>query len=159
MGIYADITRRQRAQENETIPFNLGNGSVTDNPNSFLLYVDQVKSSGITIYLSGLKLETGDASQIPNPLRLDWYLYASGACIMDDEPVWEGSTWLDVTKGQNTRNGRLVQCTGLAAQAWFLRVVMEDPSVTVSLKGGLEYTCPDQPIVGGPLLAAGTFVG
>jgi len=159
VGIYADIVRRERAQEYETIPFNLGNGSVAANPNSYLLWVDQVKSSGIAIYLSGLKLETGDASNIPNPLRLDWYLYAAGACVIDDDPVWEGSTWIDVTKGENTRSGRLVQCTGLSAQAWFLRVVMQNPTETVSLKGGLEYNCPSDPIIAGPLLSSGPFVG
>lgn len=158
MGIYADIKRSKRDQEGETIPFNLKNGSVADNPNSFLLWVDKVPSSGIAIYLSGLKAEL-DPANITNPLRLDWYLYASGSCIIDDEPVWEGSTWIDVTKGSNTREGRLVQCTGLDARAWFLRVVMEDPGVPVSLKGGLEYRCPDQPIIGGPLLSTGPWVG
>ncbi len=158
MGIYAIITKRERAQENETIPFSLNNGSVSDNPNSFLLWVDKVHSSGIAIYLSGLKAELNPAN-IPNPLRLDWSLYAAGACTIDEDPVWEGSTYLDVTTGQNTREGRLVQCTGLAAQAWLLRVVMQDPGVPVSLKGGLEYTCPDYPIIGGPLLSTGPWVG
>jgi hypothetical protein len=159
MGIRADIYRKNRAQENETIPFSINNGSTADNADSMLLWVDQIHSSGITIYLSGLKSESGDVSNVANPLRLDWYLYQSGACIPEDEPVWEGSTWIDVTKGTDTRSGMLVQCTGVASQAWFLRVVMAAPGETVSLKGALEYTCPDQPIVGGPLLATGSAVG
>jgi len=158
MGIYADIKRSKRAQENEAIPFNLGNGASADNPDSYLLWVDKVPSSGITIYLSGLKAELS-TQQIVAPIRLDWYLYASSSCSIDDEPVWEGSTWIDVSTGEDTRNGRLVQCTGLAAQAWFLRVVMETIAVQVSFKGALEYRCPDQPIIGGPLLSTGPWVG
>lgn len=158
MGVHAIIKDRERAQENLTLPFELNNGATSDNPDSYLLWVDKIHSSGISIYLSGLKAEL-DASNVANPLRLDWYLYAAGNRIIDAEPVWEGSTWIDVTKGVNTREGRLIQCTGLAAQAWFLRVVMADPGVDVSLKGALEYTCPEQPINGGPLLATGPFVG
>lgn len=142
-----------------TISFTINNGMVADDPDSFLLWIDQVSSSGIAITLAGFGLSEGDGAKIPNPLRFDWYLYAAGDCIMDDEPVWEGSTWLDASKGKNARNGRLVQCSGLAAQSWFLRLVMEDPGVPVVLKGALEYSCPDQPVVGGPLIASGPFVG
>jgi hypothetical protein len=142
-----------------TIPFTLNNGMVANDPNSFLLWIDQVSSSGITITMTGFGLGSSNKLNIPNPLRLDWYLYAAGECIMDDEPVWEGSTWLDVAKGSNARNGRLIQCSGLAAQSWFLRGVMQDPTVPVELKGSLEYHCPSEPVVGGPFLSAGTFVG
>lgn len=159
MGLRADITRHQRKQQGEGIPFSLNNGSVTDNLDIGLLLVDKIESSGITIRMSGFTLETGSAGSIPDPLRLDWYLYASGDYIMDNEPVWEGSTWWNVTGPKSDRNGQLVQVTGLQSQAWFLRVVMADPTVTVSLKGKLEYWCPDQPINGGPFLSTGPFVG
>lgn len=159
MGLRADITRHARKQEGEGIPFSINNGSVGDNPDIGLLLVDQIESSGITIYMSGFTSEDGNPASIPTPLRLDWYLYASGDCIMDKEPVWEGSTWWDTTGAKSDRNGRLVQVTGLQSRAWFLRVVMQDPTVTVSLKGKLEYTVPNYPIIGGPLDSTGPFVG
>lgn len=144
-----------------TVSFSLNNGYVESNLDSYLLWIDQVPSSGISIWMKGMKLESvvGDKSQITNPLRLDWFLYAAGSCTMDDDPVWEGSTWIDPTKSENSRSGRLVQVTGLFASQWLLRVVMEDPGVQIQLIGSLEYQCPDQPVIGGPLIASGPFVG
>lgn len=174
MGIHATIYRANHDQEagkplspervasgeSVTIPFTINNGVVTSNPDAFLFWADQVPSTGIEIALTWFGVSNGDAVNLPNPLRFDWFLYASGSCVVDDEPVWEGSSWLDLTKGKaSVRNGRLVQVSGLTAQAWFLRLVMQDPGIPITLKGSLEYSTFEQPAIGGPISSAGCFVG
>jgi hypothetical protein len=178
MGINAIIKRVAREQEagrpltreqiargmQTTIPFAFNNGLSTDSDNNYLLWIDQVSSSGIKIALSGLEISNGDLATLPDPFRLDWYLYASGDCIIDSEPCWEGSTWFK--GGLSIKNGMLVQCSGLEAQAWFLKLVVQDMdaqqvgAVGITLKGALEYALLDPSVAtDGPRLAIGPWVG
>jgi hypothetical protein len=158
-GLLRDLTGKlilRHQQEGEGIPFSLDNGYATNNPDNFLVWLNNMPSTGVSFNLSGLGAR-GDTANVPDPLRLDWYLYPSGDCIIDAEPVWEGSTWLTV--GGTKRTGRLVQVTNLDARAWFLKVVIENPGAGVSLTGSLEYFCPVSPLTGALHIVTGPAVG
>ena len=143
-------------KEGQAVPVTISRANATAAPDRYLVWLDNMPSSGVTFYLSGFSARTSIAN-VPDPFRLDWELYASGSCIIEDEPVWQGSTWLknDLT----VRNGMLVQVTGLDARAWFLRVTTQEPTEEITLSGAIEYWCPTQPTIGGPLDATGSVVG
>lgn len=143
-------------REGMAVPITISDANATAAADRYLVWLDNMPSSGVTFYLSGFSART-DTSKVPDPFRLDWELYASGSYIVEDEPVWQASTWLknDLT----VRNGMLVQVTGLDARAWFLRVTTEAPGQAITLSGSIEYWCPTQPTIGGPLVAVGSAIG
>lgn len=120
-------------------------------------------SSGLAIDLTGFTVTAG-ASDIAGSIGKDpnfvigfnWSLFAGGMCSLDDEPLWEGTTWW---KPQTTRNGLLVQVTGRASYEWLLKVEIIDPGYAIGVHGSLSYRLPNHPIIAGPLLATGSFVG
>ena len=173
MAVHANIKRIARRQQGETLAFTINNGEVSSDPDNYLVWLDQVPSTGVSFYLQGLKVLSADGDQIPNPLRIDWKLYVSGSCIIDDEPIFEGSTWWE---SDNERSGRLVQVTNCDARAWFLRLQLEDPGLPVVLQGAIEYFCPgdggiiecgtakvqlptQNPLVNAPVISTGSFIG
>ena len=143
-------------REGIAVPITISEANATANADRYLVWLDNMPSSGVSFYLSGFTART-DTSNLPNPFRLDWKLYASGSCIVEDEPVWEASTWL--ADGLKVRNGMLVQATGLDARAWFLQVTTEAPGQSFTVSGSIEYWCPTQPTIGGPLIVTGSAVG
>ena len=154
MSINAQIKVSEYDQEGKSIPFDISNGYTTLKPDVFLLWVNNVQSSGIAIYASGFRLST--TAPAGKVLRMDWYLYPSGDCIIDDDPIFQGTTWYTVG---STRNGRLVQVTDVDARAWFLRVVIEDPGVPFKLTGAMEYKCFREMAANAPQIAVGPFIG
>lgn len=142
--------------EGQVFSVTLDEGFVTPSADSYLIWLDGMPSSGVAFYASGFKIR-GDTSNITYPVRIDWKLYPSGSCIIENEPVWEGSTW--IKSSDDRRDGMLVQTTGIDARAWFLWASLPELPDGVTLGGSMEFRCPRQPIIGGPLSATGSFVG
>lgn len=121
-------------------------------------------SSGLALHATGFTPSQGDfLGQIANDpnfaTRFDWRLFAGGMYSIDDEPVWEGSTYW---KPEGVRNGQMVQVTGMASSEWLLQVKIADPGNSVGafvITGSLSWRLPDYPIIGGPLIATGSFIG
>lgn len=158
---FTNLDRESSAQQ-----FNLGNTGTTGVD---IAWWNGIPSSDVTIYLTGFDPYEGAADFASllsnNPdyrLQIDWSLHAGAACAIDDEPVWEGTTWWAPQGNATTskvRRGRLVQASGLGSDEWLLRASIVDPGFTFMLSGTLAYRCPPQPINGGPLLSTGNFVG
>lgn len=158
---FINTDRESTAQQ-----FNLGR---TDASGLDVAWWNGIQSSDITIYLTGFDPYEGAADfagiLINDPnyrLRIDWYLHAGAACAIDDEPVWESTTWWAPQGNVLTpkmRRGRLVQTSGLASDEWLLRAVIADPGFNFSLTGTLAFRIPPQPVIGGPVSSVGNFVG
>ena len=158
---FINTDRESKAQQ-----FNIGR---TDASGLDVAWWNGIQSSDVTIYLTGFDAYEGASDfadlliNAPNyRLRIDWYLHAGAACAIDDEPVWEGTTWWAPQGNATTdkmRRGRLVQTSGLASDEWLLRAVIADPGFNFSLSGTLAFRLPPQPIIGGPLSSIGNFVG
>jgi hypothetical protein len=120
-----------------------------------------IDSSALAIYLTGFKVVSGDFQQTvagdPNfTIQYNWRVFAGGMCAIDDEPVWEGTSWI---KPFEERTGRLVQVSGLSSYEWLLQVQVVDPGVAFALQGTITWKLPDYPIIAGPQISSGNFIG
>lgn len=149
-----------RDREKRALQFNLGN---TGSNGIDVAWWRAMDSSGLAINMTGFNLGVGSADFVglldndPNfKLRFNWSLFAGGMCSLDDEPVWEGSTFWGP---KTSRNGLLVQVTGRASEEWLLKVAIEDPGFEFTLTASLSWRLPTEPIIAGPFLSTGAFVG
>ena len=120
-----------------------------------------IDSSALAIYLTGFKVVSGDFQKTvagdPNfTIQYNWRLFAGGMCAIDDEPVWEATSWI---KPFSERTGRLVQASGLSSYEWLLQVQVVDPGVAYALQGTITWKLPDYPIIAGPQISSGCFIG
>lgn len=148
------IVRHER--ESTLVPFTLGNGDVDPTVDNFLVWLASMPSTGVTFRFKGFKSSL-DVSQLPDPLRLDWSLYAGGTCLTDSDPVWEGSTYWTL---KSKREGMLVQVAGLSTSLWLLKCAVADTAgVKFDLEGSFEYFCPAPPQSAHFEVISGDFVG
>ena len=148
------IVRHEK--ESTLVPFTLGNGDVDPSEDNFLIWLASMPSTGVTFRMRGFKSSLSTA-QLPDPLRLDWSLYAGGTCLTDSEPVWEGSTWWTL---KSKREGMLVQVAGLSTSSWLLKCAVEETGgATLNLEGTFEYFCPSPPQSAHFEVVSGDFVG
>ena len=146
-------------RESSLIPISLDNGYITPQADKYLIWLDNMPSTGVSFRFG--KFGVGnEISKLPaGGLQINWQLYASGA-IVDTEPVWQGTTWLDL-RSTVAREGLLVQITGLDACAWFLRATLpnQNPANQIFLSGAFEYFCPVTPLTSVVNIVTGPYLG
>lgn len=147
-------------RESSLIPISLDNGYITPQADKYLIWLDNMPSTGVSFRFG--KFGVGnEISKLPaGGLQINWSLYASGGVIIDTEPVWQGTTWLDLTSTV-AREGLLVQVTGLDASAWFLRATLpnQNPADQIFLSGAFEYFCPVTPLTSVVNIVTGPYLG
>lgn len=146
-------------RESRLIPITLDNGFITPKTDKYLIWLDNMPSTGVAFRFG--KFAVGnELSKLPaGGLQINWSLYSSGA-IIDTEPVWQGTTWLDLTSNV-AREGLLVQITGVDASAWFLRATLpnQNPADQIVLNGAFEYFCPVTPLTSVVNIVTGPYLG
>jgi hypothetical protein len=147
-------------KESSLLSITLDNSYITPQSNKYLIWLDNMPSTGVSFRFG--KFAVGnEMSKLPaGGLQINWSLYASGGVIIDTEPVWQGTTWLDL-KSNVAREGLLVQITGLDASAWFLRATLPNQSPTdqIFLSGAFEYFCPVTPLTSVVNIVTGPYLG
>lgn len=115
-------------------------------------------SGGVALYATAGEPSGGVA--FTAPVRIDWRLYAASNGVVDDLPVWQGSSFFATTPTPGVRKGLLMQVSGRLAPTWVLEArVVDAAGAHVSL-GVMLTILPLDPHCSGPEVAlAGPMVG
>lgn len=115
-------------------------------------------SGGVALYATAG--EPARSVAFTAPVRIDWRLYAASNGVVDDLPVWQGSTFFATTPTPGARKGLLVQVSGRVAPAWVLEARVVDAAGAHVTLGVMLTVHPLDPRCAGPELPqVGPMVG
>ncbi|MBL8605178.1 MAG: hypothetical protein JNK72_24825 [Myxococcales bacterium] len=130
----------RKGSQSTAEPFSIAAGQRVD-----LVKIDNACSDGIVLSMTLNGYREPSATPLGGGARIDWSLYASEGDADDDDPVYEGSTYLaDATAA---RSGMLMRVTGKRASVWYLRAQLvpanTGPTTGWSATGRIAHTLLD----------------